>query len=346
MRVRLHHHRRRFGRLRARQPLERGPHSQSAAAGSGPARLAPFHPHARRRGQTGQPERRELGLQHRRRTPSPPAHAVVAARQGAGRLQFDQRDVLHPRRLRRLRRLGRAGRDRLALGQRPAVLQKIRRQRPWRRCLPRRRRPAQRVRPALHQPAVTDLHRRQPADRSRPQPRLQRCGAGRGRFLSGHTARRRTLLGGAGLPQSGASAPESHRAHRRGCQPHHLRRPTRQRRHLRDARPGLPPAGGTRDSHQRRRDQLAAVADAVGHRPGRRAAQARHRRCCRPRRRRRQSAGPPRYLHPVPFDRTGDLRPHQRHQNRLRLLPARPPRPGHQQRRRSRRFRALAAGAG
>ena len=99
-RVRLHHHRCRLRRLRARQPPLRRSRRAGAAARSRPARLASLHPHARRPGQAGRQQGRQLGLRHRAGAAARRPHAVVAARQGAGRLQLDQRDVLHPRRRR------------------------------------------------------------------------------------------------------------------------------------------------------------------------------------------------------------------------------------------------------
>ena len=115
-RVRLHHHRRRLRRLRACQPPQRRPRGQGAAARGRPTRLASLHPHAGGPGQACPPEAHQLGLQHRPRAAAQPPCAVVATRQGAGRIKFDQRDVLHPRGRPRLRRLGRAWRATAGIG--------------------------------------------------------------------------------------------------------------------------------------------------------------------------------------------------------------------------------------
>ena len=133
------------------------------------------------------------------RAAAQPPHAVVAARQGAGRVELDQCDVLHPRRSRRLRRLGRARRRRLGLGQRAALFQAQRRQQPRRRRAARRRRSVVRRRPALHQPAVARLHRRRAAGGFPPQFRLQRPAAARRGLVPGHATRRRALLVGGRL---------------------------------------------------------------------------------------------------------------------------------------------------
>ena len=169
--------------------------------------------------------------------------------------------------------------------------------------------------------------------------------AGR-RPVPGHATRRRALLVGGRLPRSGQGTFQPDRAHRRARQPYHLRSPSCERRGVFGVRQGLPPAGDARSHSLRRRDQLAAIADAVRHRPGRGAAPSRHRRGrgrgqCRP-----QPAGPSRHLHAAALDAARDLRPRRRPADRLQLLPARPQRPGQQQHRRSRRLRALAAGAG
>jgi choline dehydrogenase len=80
-------------------------------------------------------ERRELGLQHRPGASLTGPPPVVAARQGARRLQLDQRDVLHPRQRRDYDEWDDLGARRLAVGQRAALLQARRRQQPRRHAL-------------------------------------------------------------------------------------------------------------------------------------------------------------------------------------------------------------------
>ena len=62
---------------------------------------------------------------------------------------------------------------------------------------------------------------------------------------------------------------ESRRPHRRDGLAHHLRAGPREWRDLRRQRRGVPLRMHTRSAALRRRDQFAAVADALGHRPGR-----------------------------------------------------------------------------
>ena len=81
-------------------------------------------------------------LVHRARAGPRRPPLLPAARQGARRLELDQRDGLHPRQPRRLRRVGRRRGRGLGLRRRAAVLQARRGQRARRGPLPRRRRPA------------------------------------------------------------------------------------------------------------------------------------------------------------------------------------------------------------
>ncbi len=202
--------------------------------------------------------------------------------------------------------------------------------------------PAVRVGPALQQPALARLHRSRTAGGLPAKRRLQRPHAGRLRPVPGHAEERRPLLGRGGLPGPGARTPQPHHRHRRAGQSHHLRTRPRQRRGLHRAGQGVPSGRLARGAAERRRDQLAAAADAVGHRPGHAAAPARHR--CRRRRAagRREPAGPSGHLHAAARHAADHLRPPQRPARRLRLLPARAHRRGQQQHRRSGRVRAFA----
>ncbi len=109
--IRLRHRRRRFGRLRACQPADRG--RQSTRAAPRVRRLRPLDLHADALGALhpdGHGEVR-LALLHRtgaRPRRPPPAHA---ARQGARRLVVDQRPRLRARQCAGFRTLGGGGRD-------------------------------------------------------------------------------------------------------------------------------------------------------------------------------------------------------------------------------------------
>ena len=83
-----------------------------------------------------------LGLQHRAAAALAQDLAVLAARQGARRVERAERHDLHPGREVRLRRLGLQRRPRLVLPRRAAVLQEVRGLRGRRERVPRRRRPA------------------------------------------------------------------------------------------------------------------------------------------------------------------------------------------------------------
>ena len=254
--------------------LSEDPRRQRAAAGSRPARLASLHPHARGPGQAGRPEGRQLGLRHRARAAARQPRAVVAARQGAGRIQLDQCDVLHPRRAARLRRLGRAGRDRLGLE---------------RACCPTSS-AARATRAAAMRCMAATVRCRCPTcatpirlsqvfieagqqagfarnhDFNGPQP-------ARRRPVPGHAEGRRALFVGGGLPRSRAQTrPNLDRASP-------ARWSAASRSSTAVARTAWPTRAAARHSTSeadarsaavRRRDQFAAVADAVGHRPGRR----------------------------------------------------------------------------
>ena len=109
------------------------------------------------------------------------ALALYPARQGAGRIELDERDALRARAPARLRPLGGSGRAGLGLERRAAVLPARREQRARRVRVPRHRRPAQRVsdqRSPRSSPAayLPPPRRRHPAHR-----RLQRPRAGRRR---------------------------------------------------------------------------------------------------------------------------------------------------------------------
>ena len=111
--LRLHHHRRRLGGLRARESTERRSGRQGAAARSRRLRLAPVLPHARGLREDDQGHRL-VGLANgAAEAPEEPRAALHAGQGDRGRL-VDQRSAVHARRAGRLRRMGqRGGRDRL-----------------------------------------------------------------------------------------------------------------------------------------------------------------------------------------------------------------------------------------
>ena len=124
--LRLHRRRRRRRRLRARRPALRGPLDARARARgrSHGLPLGPLHPHA---GGAVVPDRQPL-LRLEVRVRARAAHARAAhlprAREGARRLELDQRDDLPARQPARLRALGRRpGPRELGLRPLPAVLQ-------------------------------------------------------------------------------------------------------------------------------------------------------------------------------------------------------------------------------
>ena len=101
------------------------------------------------------PHQARLGLRDRARAARRRTLAVHPARQGARRLELDERDALRARPAARLRQLGGAGRARLGLPRRAAVLHPLRGQRPRGLGVPRRRRAAARQRAALAAAART-----------------------------------------------------------------------------------------------------------------------------------------------------------------------------------------------
>ena len=123
--LRLHHHRRRHGRVRAGQPAERrsaqpravarGRRARPAVLGERPDRL-PLHPGQAAHG---------LVLLDRSGAGAGRAGAQIPPRQAARRLFLDQRHDLHARPGRRLRPLASARAGRLGLGRCPALFPQV-----------------------------------------------------------------------------------------------------------------------------------------------------------------------------------------------------------------------------
>ena len=145
--LRLRHRRRRLRRLRAREPAERGPSTRVLVleAGRPDYAVGPVHPHA---GGALVPDRQPLYDWMYESEPEPFMHGrrdLPRARQGARRVELDQRDDLPARQPARLRALGRrAGLEELGLRALPAVLQADGDLPRRRRRVPRRRRAARR----------------------------------------------------------------------------------------------------------------------------------------------------------------------------------------------------------
>ncbi|CAA9220049.1 MAG: Oxidoreductase, GMC family, partial [uncultured Blastococcus sp.] len=284
---------RRVGRLRAGRPAVGGPDAERAAAGGGRLRQAPRGPDP---GGAVQELPHPAGLELHDRAAGGPGRpeAVLAARQAARRLVLDQRDDLHARRRARLRRVGAADRrPRLVLRPRAAAVPPDGGQLARGRPLPRRRRAAARGGPALAAPVDPRRRRVRGGRRPPPQRRLQRRCPRRRRALPGDPAAGPSLVVGRCLPASRDAAPEPDRAHRRAHHPGAAGERPGHRCGVPGGRAGAHRPRDARGRALRRRGELPAAADALGHRPGRPPARGRRRRRPRPARRGRGPAGPP-----------------------------------------------------
>ena len=116
--IRLHHRRRRLGRLRARQPAERRRQIAGAAAGSRRQATRNLMIHVPVGYSQTLKDPKVNWLFRPSRTRATAAACLVAARQGAGRLVLDQRPALHPRPARRLSTAGASSAARLGVGRR------------------------------------------------------------------------------------------------------------------------------------------------------------------------------------------------------------------------------------
>ena len=227
--LRLRRGGRRIGRQRARGAPERGSRGDGGAGRGRAARPQRAHPLPGRPRTARTHPRRELGLPHRAPARPERPRGLVAARQGAGRLELGQRHGLHPRPPCRLRPLGRARQPRMVLRRGPALLPPRRAQRAHPRRVPRQRRPAQRDGPAQPQPAPARLHRGRPSGGPPGHGRLQRRRAGGRRPLPGHPPQRRALQRRQGLSHAQPGPAEPHGDHRRAHHARALRRPPRHR---------------------------------------------------------------------------------------------------------------------
>ena len=315
----LHRGGRRFGRMRAGQPAERGRRACRLPAGGRSARPLSVDTHPHRLRQDHVPGS-ELGLLHRSRSQHAGPPHLLAARPHAGRLQRHQWPDLYPGPARRLRCLGRRRQSRLALGRLPALLPPAGGQRPGREPDARRGRPAERH---LDQDAASagrghDRGRRRPGvPRVRDFNTGEQEGAGYYQLTTRHGRRCSTAVAylrpAEGRPnlrvQTGAHAMAVlfEAAAPAACATASTARCAR-----------CEPARG---AAVRRRAAIAAAAAAVRGRAGGAAAPARHRRGARPAGRGREPAGPsadpadlrdpPSHHHQRPAAHAGRARAHR-----------------------------------
>ena len=216
--------------------LSEDPGTQGAADRGRRPRPPPEHQHPGRLREPV-PHQARLGLLHRARAARGRPLALHPARQGARRLELDERDALRARPAARLRPLGEAGRGRVGLGRRPSLLPALRGQLPRRLRVPPGGRRAAGHRPALAAAARPPPARRQRRGRHSRDRRLQRARAGRRGDVPGHAAQRAPLERRRRVPAPGARAPEPRARDRRDRDRARARGRTRPRR-------ALPPRAG------------------------------------------------------------------------------------------------------
>ena len=237
-----------------------------------------------------------LGLSHGGREPAwTNRQHRVPARQGARRVERDQRDDLRPRRSALLRPLARSRQHRLGLRRCPAAVHAAGEERDAA--------PASIAEPTDRWPSPAATTRTRPSrvsDRGHRttgiRPTRASTSTGRSRRAWPATCRRTSSTGSATAPRPRSSCRRWERsnldralagASRRSSRRRHARR----RRGVPARRPARSGAGGTRGHALRRRHRIAEAADALGHRARRSRARARHRRRRRPAWRRRQPPG-------------------------------------------------------
>ena len=193
-------------RLRARQPPLRGSLGARAAAGGRRQRPLAQHQDPGRVPEAVSHQAR-LGVRDRARAVCGRARALHPARQGAGRLELDERDALRARPAAGLRRLGGPGRHRLGLPRRAPILHEVRGQRARGVRLPRCGRTAAGQRAALAATAGSAPAGRQRGGGHPAHRRLQRAGAGRRVDVPGDPAQRTPLQRRRCVPAPGAARP-------------------------------------------------------------------------------------------------------------------------------------------
>ena len=266
-RLRLHHRRRRLGRMRARQPAVRGPGEARPAAGGRRQGREPLDLDTGRLREADEQSKLQLVFRDRARGERQRAANPRPARPHSRRIERDQRHALRPRPAPRLRHLVPARQPGLVVRIGPALLPQVRALRAVRPGGNRRcaldRRPARRHRPVRAARDGRRLHRGGGRLRLPAQPRLQRRQSGRGRLLPVHDARRAPVQHRARLPSSGSSPPESPCSDPRPRKAGALRRQARGRSCLR--RPWRCARGAGRRGHSvGGRRAVPATARALG----------------------------------------------------------------------------------
>ena len=309
----LRHRRGRLGGVRAGQPAQCRPGHLRAGPRGRPLRLPdrPVHPHARGAAVPDRQPALRLEVRVRAGAVHGRPQGLPRPRQGARRLQLDQRDDLPARQPARLRALGgRQGHGLLGLRALPAVLQADG-------DLPRRRRrsgAAAAVRSCssagpANEPAVRRVLRGRAAGRTPAHRRRERLPPGGLRGLRPQRAPRPPAQRRPRLPAPGDVAPQPPRGDPGDGDRARARRRPRDRGRLPPLRSRRPPRPGRRGHPVRRRDQLPPAAAARRDRAEGGPREARDRRRGRPSRGRQQPAGPPRGLHPVRLQAAGLDRP-------------------------------------
>ena len=204
--VRLCHRRRRLGRLRPCQSIDRRPGYHGAPARSRRFRSQHFHTHADGVVHPDEHVAVQLGLRKRAGTLSRRPANGLPARSRARRLVVDQRHGLRARPSARLRRVAGKWRRRLVLRDLPALFPKGRKLATRRRRLSRRRRPVGYVQWQQDaESALQGVHRSGQGSRVPDHRRLQRLPAGRLRPDAHDRQRWRALFGSARLSFAGLS---------------------------------------------------------------------------------------------------------------------------------------------
>ena len=209
--IRLHRRRRRFGRLRAGQPADRGWQDHRPAARSRRQGSRSVDPHTRRLlPQHLQPQGRlEFRIGTGARIQQPPHTA--AARQGARRLLVDQRPDLHPRPEAGLRPVAPTWQHRVVLRRRAAVFPQVGGPGARRERVPRQGRPARGVRSAHRSSAARCVRGGREAGGLSVQSGLQRRRTGRRRPAAAYRAQSQALLHRGRLFEAGDDAAQPDR---------------------------------------------------------------------------------------------------------------------------------------
>ena len=234
--VRLRDRRRRFRRLRARQPAHHGSLEQGAGPGGGPSRLhlGRLHPHARGAHLPDRMELVRLEVRVRARATHGGASHLPRARQGPRRVEQHQRDDLPARQSARLRALGGGpGDGDVGLRSLPPVLPAhgVVSRGGARRRVPRAQRPADPRAWAGEEPVVRRVLRSRAASGVLAHRRRQRVSPGGLRAVRPERAPRAPAVGRSRVPAPGVEPSEPRRAHTRVRQQGLVRgNPSRRRR--------------------------------------------------------------------------------------------------------------------